>query len=209
MSLLFERLPLDLIRRYDALSVLGIVADFTRDLDRIPDDNTRIISLFGGTLGNFTETESERLLGMVAGLMHPGDRFLLGLDMVKDIPVLEAAYNDSRGVTAAFNRNILNVVNQELNADFDCSLFDHVAFFNSEAEQIEMYLAAQQAVTVDIGLLDMTVEFREGETIHTEISRKFSRESAMRLFDRAGLAAERWFTDDAGWFSLVELAGSD
>lgn len=199
----------DLIRRYDGLSVLGIVADFTRDLGSIPDDTPKIVSLFGGTLGNFTGPEAESLLGMVAGLMHPGDRFLLGLDMVKERAVLETAYNDSQGVTAAFNRNILHVVNRELDARFDPSLFDHVAFFNEDAEQIEMHLAAKQAMTVDIGLLDTAVEFREGETIHTEISRKFSRESAVRLFERAGLAAERWFTDDAGWFSLVELARDD
>ncbi len=195
----------ELIGTYRELEVLGIVADFTRDLDHIPDEVDRLITLFGGTIGNFTEEESKPLLAAVADLLRPGDRFVLGMDMVKEKEVLEAAYNDARGVTAAFNKNILTVVNRELGADFDNVLFDHVAFYNEASEQIEMHLAAREDMTVEIAALGMTVEFEKGETIHTEISRKFTRESATRIFDDAGLVPQRWFTDEQGCFSLVEL----
>ncbi|MDN7025250.1 L-histidine N(alpha)-methyltransferase [Methanoculleus sp. FWC-SCC1] len=195
----------ELIRMYGGLEVLGIVADFTRNLDRIPDDADRLITLFGGTIGNFTDAEAAELLEGVSALMRRGDRFLIGMDTVKDTDLLEAAYNDARGITAAFNKNVLNVVNRELCATFDLDLFDHVAFYNETSDQIEMHLAARQAMAVEIAALDMVVEFENGETIHTEISRKFSRERAIRIFEDAGLAPQRWFTDENGWFSLVEL----
>ncbi len=195
----------ELIGMYRELEVLGIVADFTRDLDRVPDEAKRLITLFGGTIGNFTDEESKYLLASVADLMRPGDRFLLGMDMVKEKGVIEAAYNDTRGVTAAFNKNVLTVVNRELCADFDDARFDHVAFYNEASEQIEMHLAAREAMSVEIAMLGMTVDFEKGETIRTEISRKFTRKSANRVFDDAGLTPQRWFTDERGWFSLVEL----
>ncbi|MDI6886505.1 MAG: L-histidine N(alpha)-methyltransferase [archaeon] len=198
----------DLINKYPKLRVLGIVADFTRHLDRIPNEFPKLTILFGSTIGNFSEVESQEFLRTVANSIKPGDRFLIGLDMIKEKNVMEAAYNDAQGVTSAFNRNILHIINRELNANFDISVFDHVAFFNGEEEQVEMHLQAKHRTAVEIKNLNLSVEFEKGETIHTEISRKFSKESAMKMFSRAGLTVARWFTDPKGWFSLVEVVRS-
>ena len=191
---------------YPHLHVLGIVGDFTRDIERIPRGRKRLITFFGGTVGNFTGPEAHRVLANVAAMMEEEDRFLVGLDMVKPVPVLEAAYNDTAGVTAAFNRNILAVVNRELGADFDPGLFEHRAFYNRDLAQIEMHLVTREAMTVRIPALGLRVAFERGETILTEISRKFTRESAGRLFGAAGLAVERWFSDPRGWFALASLS---
>jgi len=137
--------------------------------------------------------------------MNAQDRFLIGLDMIKPKTILEAAYNDAQGVTSAFNKNVLQVVNRELHADFDPSVFEHRAFYNGEQERVEMHLQAKQRTTVVIKDLDLAVAFEKGETIHTEICRKFSEENAMKMFSEVGLKVERWFTDPKGWFSLVEL----
>lgn len=199
----------DLICKYPRLKVLGIVADFTCHMDRIPKDRSKLIILFGSTIGNFDEGEAHRLLRSVASSMNPDDRFLIGLDMIKQKEVLERAYNDSRGVTSEFNKNALFVVNRELNANFDPDLFDHLAFFNEKKEQIEMHLLAKKEISVEVEDLDLSVTFEEGETVHTEISRKFSEKSATRMFYGAGLAVERWFFDPRGRFSLVKLSRSD
>jgi L-histidine N-alpha-methyltransferase len=194
-----------LLTQYPKLKVLGIVADFTRHLTSIPKEVPKMIILFGSTIGNFSERESYTFLQSVANSLKPGDRFLIGLDMVKEKSILEAAYNDARGITSDFNKNILQVINRELHADFNPSSFDHLAFFNKEKEQVEMHLRASQRTLVEVKDLDLSVTFEEGETIHTEICRKFSKESAITMFSEAGLAVERWFTDSKGWFSLVEL----
>jgi L-histidine N-alpha-methyltransferase len=198
----------DLLNEYPKLRVLGIVADFTRHMEVIPRDFSSLIILFGSTIGNFNEFESQKILQTVADSMKTGDRFLIGLDMIKPKTILEAAYNDSQGVTSEFNKNVLRVINRELHADFDADVFEHLAFYNEEKEQVEMHLQATQRTTVEINDLDLTVEFEKGETIHTEICRKFSEESAQKMFSTAGLAVEQWFTDPKGWFSLVELVGS-
>lgn len=197
----------ELISRYKKLKVLGIVADFIHHIGAIPDDSSRLIIFFGSSIGNFDEVEGQIFLRNVADSMKPGDRFLIGLDMLKQKTVLEEAYNDSQGVTSEFNKNILHVINRELNADFDVSLFDHLAFFNVGKEQVEMHLVAKQETTVAIKDLDLSVTFEEGETVHTEICRKFTKESAVKMFSEAGLVVEQWFTDPKRWFSLVELVG--
>jgi L-histidine N-alpha-methyltransferase len=138
--------------------------------------------------------------------MGPEDRFLIGLDMIKPRDILEKAYNDARGITAQFNKNILNVVNRELNAEFNADYFDHLAFFDETKGRVEMHLKANRSVSVEIGKLGLNVHFERNETIHTEICEKFSRESAERMVLQAGLEIKRWFTDSRGWFSLVELA---
>ena len=137
--------------------------------------------------------------------MKRGDRLLFGLDMIKPKEVLEAAYNDSQGTTADFNRNVLRVINRELNANFSSSFFDHVAFFNRERERVEMHLRTRKNMSVDINDLDLTIKLMEGETIQTEICRKFSRESAGKMISEAGLSVAKWYTDPKGWFSLVEV----
>lgn len=193
-----------LLRDYPSLTICGLVADFTRHLAHLP-PGRRLIAFFGGTFGNFNNVQGLRLLRQFAGLMGPRDRLLIGLDMVKPVPVLEAAYNDSAGVTARFNRNILSHVNRCLKAEFDPDDFAHRAFFNRDLERIEMHLAARRKLRVGIADLGMRVEMEKGETIHTEISRKFSRISAEDLFREAGVCVSAWHADERGWFSLVEL----
>ena len=195
-----------LLRRYPQLQILGIVGDFTRDIERIPRERKRLITFFGSTIGNFTPSAAHRILASVAAVMGEGDRFLVGLDLVKPVPVLEAAYNDTAGVTAAFNKNMLTVVNRELGADFDLDRFEHHAPFNRDRDQIEMHLVASEAMTVRIPTLGLRIGLDQGETILTEISRKFTRESAGRFFAAAGLAVERWFSDPKGWFALAEVS---
>jgi L-histidine N-alpha-methyltransferase len=195
----------ELLETYAGLTVYGIVADFTRAMDRLLNGRRKIISFFGSTIGNFSEEESRCFLANISKAMEPEDRFIIGLDMMKEKALLEAAYNDSSNVTALFNKNVLSVVNRMLRADFDCSHFDHVAFFNEEKEQVEMHLRASRDVEAEIRQLGMRIRIAEGETIHTEICRKFSRESALRMFEGAGLAVRNWYSDEREWFSLVEF----
>jgi L-histidine N-alpha-methyltransferase len=195
----------ELLERYGGLTVFGIVADFTRAVDSLLNGRRKIIPFFGSTIGNFSEEENRCFLDTVSRAMGPEDRFLVGLDMMKDRDLLEGAYNDSSNVTASFNKNILSVVNRMLHADFDASHFDHVAFFNEEKERVEMHLLANRDVEAEIKNLGMRIRIEDGETIHTEICRKFSRESAVRMFEGAGFAVRNWYSDEGEWFSLVEL----
>ncbi len=194
----------ELLKNYENLQILGVLADFTRHIEVLP-RGRKLITFFGSTIGNLTEKEAVTFLRNVRTMMNPDDRFLLGMDMLKSVEILESAYNDRQGVTRDFNRNILAHINRELKADFDPEDFDHLAFFNSRREQVEMHLRARRNVKAHIADLGLSCDIREGETIHTEICKKFSRESAGRLFQQAGLSIARWFTDSKGWFSLVEL----
>jgi L-histidine N-alpha-methyltransferase len=195
----------ELTQIFPELDVLGIIADFFYQIYAIPGSRPKMIIFFGSTIGNLNETESRIFLENIAGSMNPGDRFLLGIDMVKSKERLEAAYNDSKGITSEFNKNILNVINRELNADFNLSHFDHLAFFNEKKERIEMHLKSNRKVSVTISDLDLTVGFTEGETIHTEICRKFSPEKAEQMLSDAGFTINNWYTDSKEWFSLVDL----
>jgi L-histidine N-alpha-methyltransferase len=194
----------ELLDLYKNLQISGILADFTRHMDVIP-HGRKLIIFFGGSIGNFREKERISFLRSIRHIMTPNDRFLLGMDMLKPIEVMEAAYNDKQGITGEFNRNILNNINRELNADFNPESFEHLAFFNPREERVEMHLRARHAVTVHISDLSLSIDFREGETIHTEICKKFSREREDRTFRKAGLSVTRSFSDLKGWFSLVEL----
>jgi L-histidine Nalpha-methyltransferase len=195
----------ELLSIYHFLKVRGMVADFTKHIGEIPRDRDKLLVFFGSTIGNFDEENRRRLLKSIARLMGPEDRFLIGIDMIKPKGVLERAYNDLRGVTAEFNKNILNVVNRELGADFDTGHFDHLAYFDEDKERVEMHLRANRRVSVAIGQLGIRIPFEKDETIHTEICTKFSRQSAARMADDAGLKIRRWFTDSKEWFSLIEL----
>jgi len=199
----------ELLDSYPDLRISGIVADFTRHIEKIPVGRERLLVFFGSTIGNFLREERVCLLNNIAGLMGPDDRFLLGIDMIKPAAVLERAYNDSKGVTAEFNRNILNVLNRELQADFDPSHFDHVAFYNADEEQIEMHLRANRGIVAQIEGLGLQISMKKGETIRTEVCGKFSRESARAMAEEAGMKIDRWFADPKGWFSLVELTPAD
>ena len=196
----------ELQRLYPALGVAGIVADFTHHMDMIPSDNSRLIMFLGSTIGNFDETMQIDFLRSVARSMKPEDRFVVGFDMIKPRETLEAAYNDSQGVTAQFNENVLHVLNRELNANFQPSLFEHVAFYNDDKERVEMHLRAKEKTVVTINGLNLKVPFDRGETIHTENSCKFSRSRVESMVCEAGLIIQEWYSDSKGWFSLVDLS---
>jgi L-histidine N-alpha-methyltransferase len=193
-----------LVDEYDGLEIYGVIGDFERHLDGVPegDGEARLVALLGGTIGNFPPGTRRRLLRRIAGLLGDQDRFLLGTDLVKDPAVIEAAYDDADGVTAEFNRNVLHVINRELDANFPIEQFEHVAFFDPDREWIEMRLRASEACTVEIQRVGLTVEFAEGEELRTEISAKFTRQRVEADFAAAGLALERWYTDEDGLFAL-------
>jgi len=195
-----EELPL----LYPDLEVLGLRADFTAHLGMLP-GGKKLLVFFGSTIGNLTEQECAGFLKKIKQTMNLDDRLLIGMDMVKPAQVMEAAYNDSEGITRRFNLNLLSHINRELKADFDLDDFEHLAYFNPDDEQIEMHLRAKRAVSVSIPRLSMAVNLRKGETIHTEICRKFSKHRIERIFSEAGFQIEGWFTDSKGWFSLVEV----
>ncbi len=195
-----------LLDHFPGLPVLGVVSDFTRHMDAIPDGRKRMMIFFGSTLGNFSEPEAREFLRDVADSMNPGDSFILGLDMVKRVEVMERAYNDAQGVTREFNRNVLRVINSELDADFEPEGFAHLAFYNHEYERVEMHLMALKDMEVRIGVLGSTVNFREGETIHTENCRKFSEERIKSMTEETGFSIERWFTEEEHRYSLLELS---
>ena len=194
-------------RDYPFLHVHGVIGDFERHLGLFPAPTGRRLVLFlGSTIGNLNVPDRQRFLAQVRRLMDGEDRLLLGVDLVKDVDVLEVAYNDSADVTAEFNRNILRVVNRGLHADFDPESFRHLAFYNQADARIEMHLAPDSAQTVRIADLDLTIEVRPGETLWTESSHKFTRESTAAMLEAAGMALERWYTDDQRLFGLALAA---
>jgi len=179
---------------YPYLDVVPVIGDFEQDLDRIPEPvpgQPRLLAFLGGTIGNFLPGARRAFLRMLAGALGPADRLLLGAGLITDIDVMEAAYDDAAGVTAAFNRNVLAVLNAELGADFDLDLFEHVAFFDPVNEWIEMRLRARRAHTVRVEALDLDVPFERGEELRTELSTKFTRGRLEADFAAAGLALER------------------
>jgi L-histidine N-alpha-methyltransferase len=194
----------ELVESYPGLAVHGVVGDFERHLGRIPSPNgqRRLVALLGGTIGNFPPGSRRRLLRDVAALLGPDDHLLLGTDLVKDPLVIEAAYNDPGGITAEFNRNILHVINRELDADFQPELFDHVAFFDRDREWIEMRLRARSACEVRVAALDLDVRFEAGEELRTEISAKFTPERVEGDYAAAGLALAGWYPDRDGLFAV-------
>ncbi len=193
----------ELTELYPGLEVHGVVGDFGRDLERIPDGGRRLFAFLGGTIGNLYPAERARFLQRMRRIMGRGDRLVIGTDLVKDRAVLEAAYNDSAGLTAEFNRNVLRVVNAGLDADFRPEAFEHVAFFDEANSWIEMRLRANGAQAVKIDGVDLDVTFADGEEIRTEISAKFTRDAVERELHGAELALDDFFTDGAGLFGLA------
>lgn len=194
----------ELIEEYPGLQVHGVVGDFERHLDRVPEPaGPRMVVFLGGTIGNFAPSERRRFLAQVADLLGPEDHLLMGTDLVKDPDVLEAAYDDRQGVTAEFNLNLLHVLNRELDADFDPADFDHVARFDAGNEWIEMRLRSRRAHTVTVRALDLPVHFAAGEEMRTEISAKFTRERIDEDLADAGLELVRWLTDPEEQFALT------
>jgi L-histidine N-alpha-methyltransferase len=190
-------------REYPRLAVEPAIADISEEFTiprRMP--HPALYAFLGGTIGNFYPPAAIRLLGRVRAAMEPGDRFLMGVDLRKDVARITAAYNDARGVTAAFNRNMLLVLNHELGADFDPAAFDHRAFYEPVAHRIEMHLVSRRAQLVTIPGVG-AIHFDAGESLRTEISCKHDRESVAQLFEAAGLEIEAWRTDPESLFALV------
>lgn len=188
---------------YPGLRVHGIVGDFEEQLFAVPPAQApRLIAFLGGTIGNFAPGSRRRFLRRLADKLGDADHLLLGTDLVKEPATLEAAYNDRAGVTAQFNRNLLNVINDRLDADFDPALFEHVAFYDREKEWIEMRLRAVQRCTISIPKIDLTVEFAPREELRTEISAKFSYDRLQRDLTAAGLELVDLLTDRDGMFAL-------
>lgn len=196
-----------MLPRYPWLSIDVLVGDYSAGLGGLPRPAGRCLYVFlGGTLGNFEPAESEAFLGELAARMAPEDRLLLGVDRVKDRGVLEAAYNDAEGWTAAFNRNVLTVLNRELGADFDVDAFRHEAFFNESASRIEMHLVAGREQRVTVPALATSYRFAAGERLHTEISRKFTPAGLEAELGHAGLTRVDHFEPEDGAFSLLVAA---
>ena len=187
---------------YDGINVRGLVCDFELDLERIEAGGPRVIALLGGTIGNFAPQQRAGFLRRIANLLDADDRFLLGTDLVKDRTTLEAAYNDSAGVTAAFNRNVLAVLNRELQADFDLDAFEHVARWDPENLWIDIRLRSLTDQIVNVRALDMQTPFAAGEEMRTEISTKYARPGLEAIYAEAGLEMTDWFTDSEGLFGL-------
>ncbi|MFH8449269.1 L-histidine N(alpha)-methyltransferase [Streptomyces fungicidicus] len=184
------------------LDVHALIADFTAPLTLPATPGPRLVAFLGGTVGNLLPAERAGFLAAVRALLAPGDALLLGTDLVKDEEVLVRAYDDAAGVTAAFNKNVLSVVNRELGADFDPAAFGHVALWDAGHEWIEMRLRSLTAQTVKIPALELAVDFAAGEELRTEVSAKFRREGVRDELLAAGLELTHWWTDEEARFAL-------
>ncbi|MFE9774818.1 L-histidine N(alpha)-methyltransferase [Streptomyces sp. NPDC005931] len=191
-----------LVAERPGLEVHALIADFTARLVLPETPGPRLVAFLGGTIGNLLPAERAGFLASVRALLAPGDALLLGTDLVKDEAALVRAYDDAAGVTAAFNKNVLTVIDRELGADFDPSAFDHVALWDAEHEWIEMRLRSREAQTVKIPALNLAVEFEAGEELRTEVSAKFRKEGVRAELSAAGLEMTRWWTDAEGRFAL-------
>ncbi len=186
------------------VSVETRVADYTDGLGAIDADETRKLVLYiGSSIGNFEPSAAMEVLRGVRAQLRPGDRLLLGADMAKDLPTLLAAYDDARGVTAAFNRNVLLRINRELGANFHPQCFRHKVRWNGEDSRIEMHLESLIRQTVEIPALDLEISFKRGETIHTENSYKFIPEVLQQFMVRSGFRVQNRWMDSKKWFSVV------
>ena len=187
---------------YPGVDVHAVVGDFERHLDRLPASGTRLVAFLGGTIGNLDPAGRAEFFRAISDGLGPDDALLLGTDLVKNARRLEAAYDDAAGVTAAFNRNVLSVLNRELDADFAPDRFEHVARWDATEEWIEMRLRSRDDQTVRVAELDLDVEFAVGEEMRTEISAKFRRDRVEAELAAAGLAVVAWWTDPGDDFAL-------
>lgn len=191
-----------ILDEYPGIEIEAVCGDFEEHLGKIPRVGRRLVVFLGSTIGNLTPGPRAEFLATLSDTLQPGDSLLLGTDLVKDTGRLVRAYDDSAGVTARFNRNVLAVVNRELDADFDLAAFEHVAKWNADEERIEMWLRASTAQQVRIAALDLTVDFAAGEEMRTEVSCKFRPERVADELAAAGLKRTHWWTDSAGDFGL-------
>ena len=192
-------------KKYPEMGLHGINADFLEHIEKIRGRRKRLFCFFGSTIGNMTEVKAMEFLKNLDRVMNKKDRLLLGMDMVKDIDVIERAYNDSQGITAKFNKNILKVTNSHLGTDFNPDDFEHVAFFNKTYSRIEMHLRAKRDLEVTSPLLKESIILKKGEMIHTENSHKYTVGHIRKMADAAGLFLANIYTDEKKWFSLAEM----
>lgn len=199
----------ELSENFPELEINGYVADFIHQMDLIPhSEKPRIICFLGSTIGNFLKKEAQEIIiGLSKGILED-DILLVGFDLVKSESILHTAYNDSKGVTEKFNKNILNVVNTIVKTDFNQNDFEHLAFFNKEANRIEMYLEANKDCEIYSPYLVNSIQFKRGDVIHTENSHKYSRELVHELIVDTGLTIKNSYKDSRNWFVLVEFERS-
>jgi L-histidine N-alpha-methyltransferase len=198
-----ERSAEELSTAYPNAQVHAVVGDFEHHLGAISAEGRRVVLFLGGTIGNFEPADRKDLLGAVADMLNPGDTFLLGTDLIKDKARLELAYDDPQGVTAAFNKNMLQVLNRELDANFNLDLFDHVARWDPVNEWVDISVRSQIDQTVRVAALDLDVTFEAGEFMRTEVSSKFSPEGIAKELSDAGLELRQLWTDAAGDFAVT------
>lgn len=196
----------ELATAYPGLALHGVVGDFTADLDKLPRGDRRMVAFLGGTIGNLVPAERAAFLTALRAVLEPGETLLLGTGLVIDEATLVAAYDDAAGVTAEFNRNVLHVLNRELDADFDVDAFAHRALWDAQHEWIEMRLVAQRPMTVRVAALDLAVEFAAGEEVRTEISAKFRPGGVRGWLEATGWEVRRTWTDPDGRFALTLAA---
>ncbi len=194
-----------LLNSYPELKIEGIVADFLKQLNCIPNRSNRLICFLGSTIGNLTPEQTDEFMLKMAGVMNKGEFFLVGFDNIKDIETLEKAYNDTQGITAKFNLNILNVVNEQIATNFNTSDFRHVAFYNPPLNRIEMHIEALKEVEISSKYLTSSLKINKGERIHTENSYKFNKELISIIANKNGFGVQTIFTDERNWFSLALL----
>jgi L-histidine Nalpha-methyltransferase len=189
--------------RYPDLEVAPVVGDFNRHLHRLPVGGTRLVALLGGTLGNFYQEERRAFLGALSDVLEPGDWLMLGVDLVKPVDRLVAAYNDSQGVTDAFIRNALTVINRELDGNIDVGNFEYVPFWDGREERIDMRLRACEPEHARIEALDLDLDLEAGEELRIEVSTKFRQDKLLTDLTAIGFANGEFFTDEAGDFGLA------
>ncbi|QIN80908.1 L-histidine N(alpha)-methyltransferase [Rubrobacter marinus] len=196
-----------LLEEYPRLEIRGYVGDFEGPLERVFSGDGegvgRLVIFLGGTIGNFTPEKRREFLGKLRAGLREGDHLLVGMDLVKDPAVLEAAYDDAKGITAAFNKNLLRVLNERLGASFDPDLFEHRSVFDREESRVEMWLHSEVAQKAHVEALGMEVAFEAGEGMRTEISTKFTLESARAMFGEGGFELAELYTDPDDLFGLA------
>jgi dimethylhistidine N-methyltransferase len=209
---MLERMGRDLLRDYDTLRITAVRSDFRQPsvpLSLLPHTRSRTVVLFlGSTIGNLSPEEATAMLRDLRSALSPGDALFLGADLKKSRDVLEPAYNDALGVTAAFNLNLLARINRELGGAFDIAAFQHLAFYDEMHGRIEMHLVSRRAQRVRIDALDLEVAFDEGERIHTESSYKHDASTLRALADASGFTVEQTWTDPRRWFADVLMIAS-
>jgi dimethylhistidine N-methyltransferase len=202
---ILETTAQELLKDYSRLTVHGLVSTYQLALEDLPPAKfaTRLVAFLGSTLGNFSPQECDRFFEQVTSALNEGDYFLLGIDLQKDGQILEAAYNDNQGITAQFNLNILKHLNWRFDGNFNLSKFQHKSFYNQEKSQIEMHLVSQTDQTVTLKGLDLSINFTKGETLLTEISRKFNLKQMQEYLENQGLKTVKILTDSQTWFGLI------